>query len=99
MCATSSISISATPALADIPAIAQGQLAWEEPPAPNAPRLLILDTHLLTNRLWSQTLFSDYPGWLDDELLARHYDLHLLLSPKTWNGVPTASAASRNWQE
>ena len=50
-------------------------------PAPSAP-LLILDTHLLTNKLWSQTLFGDYPTWLDDELLARHYDLHLLLSPE-----------------
>lgn len=84
--------------LADIPAIAQGQLAWEDAARAKRPALLILDTHLLTNRLWSQTLFGDYPGWLDDELLARHYDLHLLLSPKTWSGVPTASAASRNWR-
>ena len=68
--------------LADIPAIAQGQLAWEDAARAKRPALLILDTHLLTNRLWSQTLFGDYPGWLDDELLARHYDLHLLLSPQ-----------------
>ena len=68
--------------LADIPAIAQGQLAWEDAARAKRPALLILDTHLLTNRLWSQTLFGDYPGWLDDELLARHYDLHLLLSPE-----------------
>lgn len=67
--------------LADIPAIAHGQLAWEDAARAEQPRLLILDTHLLTNKLWSQTLFGDYPAWLDDELLARHYDLHLLLSP------------------
>lgn len=84
--------------LADIPAIARGQLAWEDAARAEQPRLLILDTHLLTNKLWSQTLFGDYPAWLDDELLARHYDLHLLLSPRTWNGAPTASAASRNWR-
>ncbi len=83
--------------LADIPAIARGQLAWEDTARAERPALLILDTHLLTNRLWSQTLFGDYPTWLDDELLARHYDLHLLLSPTTWNGPPTASVASRNW--
>lgn len=83
--------------LADIPAIAHGQLAWEDSARARHPALLILDTHLLTNRLWSQTLFGDYPGWLDDELLARQYDLHLLLSPRTWNGAPMASAASRNW--
>lgn len=67
--------------LADIPAIARGQLAWEDAARAKLPELLILDTHLLTNRLWSQTLFGDYPAWLDSELLARHYDLHLLLSP------------------
>ncbi|MBO0493938.1 AAA family ATPase [Pseudomonas sp. Marseille-Q1929] len=67
--------------LADIPAIAHGQLAWEDTARAQQPRLLILDTHLLTNKLWSQVLFGDYPTWLDSELLARHYDLHLLLSP------------------
>ncbi|CRM14358.1 AAA family ATPase [Pseudomonas sp. 58 R 3] len=68
--------------LADIPAIARGQLAWEDAARAAQPHLLILDTNLLTNKLWSQTLFGDYPAWLDDELLARHYDLHLLLSPE-----------------
>lgn len=67
--------------LADIPAIAHGQLAWEDAARAQQPHLLILDTHLLTNALWSQTLFGDCPAWLDVELLARHYDLHLLLSP------------------
>ena len=68
--------------LADIPAIAHGQLVWEDAARAERPNLLILDTHLLTNKLWSQTLFGDYPAWLDTELLARHYDLHLLLSPE-----------------
>ena len=68
--------------LADIPAIAHGQLACEDAARAQQPRLLILDTHLLTNKLWSQVLFGDYPAWLDSELLARHYDLHLLLSPE-----------------
>ncbi|ANF86121.1 hypothetical protein A7J50_2723 [Pseudomonas antarctica] len=68
--------------LADIPAIARGQLAWEDAARAEQPGLLILDTHLLTNTLWSQTLFGDCPAWLDSELLARHYDLHLLLSPE-----------------
>jgi nicotinamide riboside kinase len=43
---------------------------------------LILDTHLLSNILWSQTLFGDCPEWLEPALLARDYDLHLLLSPE-----------------
>jgi nicotinamide riboside kinase len=32
--------------------------------------------------LWSQTLFGDCPAWLEQALLARRYDLHLLLSPE-----------------
>jgi nicotinamide riboside kinase len=68
--------------LADIPEIARGQLQWEDQAREQKPSLLILDTHLLSNMLWSQTLFGDCPSWLETELLARHYDLHLLLSPE-----------------
>ncbi len=67
--------------LADIPAIARGQLDWEDAARAREPALLILDTHLLSNILWSRTLFGDCPAWLETELLARRYDLHLLLSP------------------
>lgn len=68
--------------LADIPEIARGQLQWEHQARAQRPPLLILDTHLLSNMLWSQTLFGDCPAWLEPQLLARHYDLHLLLSPE-----------------
>ncbi|MNG07687.1 hypothetical protein D3C84_910020 [compost metagenome] len=67
---------------ADIPAIARGQLAWEDDARAKRPHLLILDTHLLSNMLWSRTLFGACPAWLEAELLARRYDLHLLLSPE-----------------
>ena len=67
---------------ADIPSIARGQLAWEDAARARQPALLILDTHLLSNMLWSRTLFGDCPAWLEQALLARHYDLHLLLSPE-----------------
>ncbi|NBB12964.1 AAA family ATPase [Pseudomonas sp. SLFW] len=67
---------------ADIPAIARGQLAQEDAARARAPELLILDTHLLSNILWSRTLFGDCPPWLEQALLDRHYDLHLLLSPE-----------------
>ncbi|ROO34140.1 AAA family ATPase [Pseudomonas sp. 7SR1] len=74
--------------LADIPDIAAGQLAREDAARVRQPTLLILDTHLLSNILWSQTLFGDCPHWLEPALLARHYDLHLLLSPEQvdWTG-------------
>lgn len=68
--------------LADIPDIARGQLAWEDRARAQQPDLLILDTHLLSNMLWSQTLFGACPAWIEEQLLARHYDLHLVLSPQ-----------------
>ncbi|WP_263145034.1 AAA family ATPase [Pseudomonas alcaligenes] len=66
---------------ADIPAIAEGQLAWEDAARAEAPSLLLLDTHLLSNLLWSRLLFGACPAWIEPALLARRYDLHLLLSP------------------
>ena len=68
--------------LADIPEIALGQLQWEDEARARQPALLILDTHLLSNMLWSQTLFGECPAWVEQALLARTYDLHLLLSPE-----------------
>lgn len=66
---------------ADIEAIARGQLAWEDLARATRPDLLILDTHLLSNILWSQTLFGNCPDWLESELLKRDYHLHMLLHP------------------
>lgn len=67
--------------LDDVPVIARGQLALEDAARAQRPALLILDTHLLSNMLWSRTLFGDCPPELEQALLQRHYDLHLLLSP------------------
>lgn len=67
---------------ADIPQIVRGQLAWEDAARAARPELLILDTHLLSNLLWSRTLFGDCPPWVEAALLERHYDLHLLLDPR-----------------
>ena len=66
----------------DIEVIAQGQLALEDQARALAPELLILDTHLLSNILWSQTLFAAVPEGLHSQWLARHYDLHVLLDPR-----------------
>ncbi|WP_457372267.1 AAA family ATPase [Pseudomonas sp. TE12234] len=67
----------------DITDIANGQLTWEDEARGKQPELLILDTHLLSNILWSRTLFGACPAWIEHALLARHYDLHLLLSPES----------------
>lgn len=77
---------------ADIPAIARGQLAWEDHARRQQPPLLMLDTHLLSNLLWSRTLFGDCPAWIEAALLNRHYDLHLLLSPE---GMPWLNDGQR----
>ena len=77
---------------ADIGDIARGQLAWEDAARATQPALLILDTHLLSNMLWSRCLFGDCPDWLEGELLARRYDQHLLLDPA---GVPWVSDGQR----
>ena len=66
----------------DISPIARGQLAWEDAARAEKPHLLILDTHLLSNLLWSRVLFGDCPSWIEDALLQRRYDLHLLLDPR-----------------
>lgn len=83
---------------ADIAEIARGQLAWEDAARAVRPPLLILDTHLLSNMLWSRCLFGDCPQWLEAELLARHYDQHLLLDPLACPGSKMASVASHSWQ-
>ncbi|WP_341519981.1 AAA family ATPase [Pseudomonas sp. G.S.17] len=67
---------------ADIPVIAQGQLDREDAARATACELVILDTHLLSNMLWSHALFGDCPAWVERQLLQRHYDLHLLLAPE-----------------
>ncbi|EPJ76702.1 MAG: AAA family ATPase [Pseudomonas sp.] len=67
---------------ADIPAIAQGQLDREDAARATACALVILDTHLLSNMLWSHALFGDCPAWIEQQLLQRRYDLHLLLAPE-----------------
>lgn len=67
---------------ADIDPLARLQLACEQEARSQKPPLLLLDTHLLSNILWSQTLFGQVPDWLEPALREQHYDLHLLLDPR-----------------
>ncbi|SDS13198.1 nicotinamide-nucleotide adenylyltransferase, NadR type [Halopseudomonas litoralis] len=69
----------------DVSPIAREQLRREDAARQQNPELLILDTNLLSNLLWSRTLFGRAPDWLEASLLTRRYDSYLLLSPE---GVP-----------
>lgn len=66
---------------ADISTIAKQQLNNELTARAKRPPLLLLDTHLLSNILWSEVLFKRSPAWIEEALLAQQYDLIGLLSP------------------
>ena len=68
---------------ADISTIAKQQLHNELAARAKRPPLLLLDTHLLSNKLWSEVLFKRSPAWIEDALLAQQYDLIGLLSPES----------------
>ncbi len=78
--------------LDDVPHIARQQLRLEDEARLHASELLILDTNLLSNILWSRTLFGSAPDWLEEQLLKRRYDLYLLLSPE---GMPWVDDGQR----
>ncbi len=77
---------------ADISLIAEQQLARELAARAQQPDLLLLDTHLLSNKLWSETLFGRSPDWIESALKAQHYDLIGLLSP---DGMPWQADGQR----
>ncbi len=79
--------------------IAREQVRREDQARARRAALLLLDTHLLSNLLWSRLLFGAAPAWLEPALLARHYDLHLLLDPRDVAWQTTVSAASRSLTE
>ena len=77
---------------ADITAIARQQLQRELEARARRPALLLLDTHLLSNKLWSEVLFGTSPPWLETALQEQHYDLIGLLSP---DGLPWQADGQR----
>jgi NadR type nicotinamide-nucleotide adenylyltransferase len=64
---------------ADIPLIAQGQIAAEDRLARQANRVLFCDTELSTTVIYAEHYFGACPGWLRVEAMARRYALYLLL--------------------
>ena len=77
---------------ADISTIAREQWQRELQARLKRPSLLLLDTHLLSNKLWSEVLFDTSPPWLEAALQEQHYDLVGLLSP---DGLPWQADGQR----
>ena len=67
--------------LADLEAIARGQLAAEDVAAAQATRLLFCDTDLLVIKFWAENAFGTCPVWVLAELARPRYALTLLLAP------------------
>lgn len=68
-------------ALADLEAIAQGQLTAEDAAASRAAGLLFCDTDLLVVKVWAENAFGTCPAWVLAALARPRYALTLLLAP------------------
>jgi NadR type nicotinamide-nucleotide adenylyltransferase len=67
--------------LADLEAIAHGQLAAEDAAAGQASGLLFCDTDLLVVKIWAENAFGTCPAWVLAALAKPRYALTLLLAP------------------
>jgi len=67
--------------LADLEAIAHGQLAAEDAVAAQATGFLFCDTDLLVIKIWAENAFGICPAWVLAELEKPRYALTLLLAP------------------
>ena len=65
--------------LADLEAIAEGQLAAEEAAAAQARQVVFFDTDLLVIKIWAEHAFGHCPEWILRRIQQQHYDLVLLL--------------------
>ena len=68
----------AAPSYEDVETIARGQIALEEMHVPQASRVLIQDTDLLSTVVYSRHYYGDCPDWIEEALERRAADLYLL---------------------
>ena len=67
--------------LADLEAIARGQLAAEDAAAASATGLLFCDTDLWVIKIWAENAFGTCPPWVLAQLARPRYARTLLLAP------------------
>ena len=72
----------------DVEKIAKGQIATEDIAAAasaghpeRSRRVLLCDTNLLVIKIWMDDKYGSTPAWIENEIAARKYHLHLLTAP------------------
>lgn len=68
-------------AAADVEPIAHGHIAQAERAMQERPRLLFLDTDLLSTVIYSRHLYGACPAWIETAARERAADLYLLCAP------------------
>lgn len=75
--------------LADVDAVARGQMAAEDAAARRATGVVLHDTDLLSTVVYSRHYYGSCPGWVEQAARERRADLYLLLRPDVpWVGDP-----------
>lgn len=77
---------------ADVEPIARGQMANEDRIAPQANRVLLLDTDLISTVVYARHYYRSCPKWIEEEARRRRADLYLLLD----TDVPWQPDAARS---
>jgi nicotinamide riboside kinase len=65
----------------DVEEIARLQLQEEEKESGKTGEFLICDTNLLVIKIWMEHAYGFCPEWIENEIRARKYDLHILMKP------------------
>ena len=82
--------------LADVDAIARGQMAAEDEAARRASRIVLHDTDLLSTVVYSRHYYGSCPEWVERSARERRADLYLLLRPDVpWVADPQRDRGER----
>lgn len=65
----------------DVESIAKGQISDEDAVAAQSKQLLMCDTNLLVIKIWMDDKYGSTPAWIEEEIMRRKYDFHLLTAP------------------
>ena len=80
----------------DILLIAKEQMKVEDKMVSKAIKFLFADTELIIAKTWCEDVFGFYPGWMDEKIEERKYDLYLLTKPDLpWENDPVRENPNR----